>query len=65
MDNYKKLLEIKKLKAELKKQGLPDENLQGIADYSNDFMVKAIERLLKNLEKNITVMAIMDEKMNF
>lgn len=51
IDNYKKLLEIKKLKAELKKQGLPDENLQGIADYSNDFMVKAIDEIVIKLRK--------------
>lgn len=51
IDNYKKLLEIKKLKAELKKQGLSEENLQGISDHSNGFMEKAIEEIIAKIAK--------------
>ena len=43
IDNYKKLLEIKKLKTELNKQGLSDESLQGVIDHSNNFMEKSID----------------------
>lgn len=46
IDNYKKLLEIKKLRAELKKQGLSDETLQGITDHSNSFMENAINDIV-------------------
>ena len=49
IDNYKKLLEIKKLKGELKKQGLSEENLQGIADHSNGFMEKAIDEIVNKM----------------
>lgn len=51
IDNYKKLLEIKKLKAELKNQGLSEENLQGISDHSNGFMEKAIENIIVKISK--------------
>ncbi len=51
IDNYKKLLEIKKLKAELKKQGLSEEDLQGISDHSNGFMEKAIEKIIEKIAK--------------
>jgi hypothetical protein len=46
IDNYKKLLEIRKLKNELKKQGVEEENLKGIEDHSNKFMETAIESLI-------------------
>lgn len=49
IDSYKKFLEIKKLKAELKKQGLSDENLQGITDHSNGFMEKAIKGIVAKM----------------
>jgi len=51
IDNYKKLLEIKKLKAELKKQGLTEKELKGISDHSNTFMEKAIEEIIKKISK--------------
>jgi len=51
ISNYKKLIEIKKLKSELKKQGLSKNDLQGISEYSNDFMKKTIEEIVKNLAK--------------
>lgn len=50
IDNYKKLLEIKKLKAELVKQGVSDKNLQGIQDHSNDYMKIAIEKIIEKIE---------------
>lgn len=51
IDNYKKLLEIKKLRAELKKQGLSEDSLQGISDHSNGFMEKAIEKIILEIAK--------------
>lgn len=51
IENYKKLLEIKILKAQLKKQGLSEENLQGISDHSNGFMEKAIEEIITKVAK--------------
>ncbi len=50
IDNYKKLLEIKKLKNELKKQGISDENLKGIEDHSNNYMGQAIESVIKEIK---------------
>ncbi len=50
IDNYKKLLEIKKLKGELEKQGLSEENLQGIANHSNGFMEKAIDDIVNKMK---------------
>ncbi len=51
IDNYKKLLEIKKLNHELKQQGLPEENLKGILDYSNSYMENSIEEIIIKLSK--------------
>ena len=51
IDNYKKLLEIKRLRAELKKQGLSDETLQGITDHSNSFMETAIDEIVIKIGK--------------
>ncbi|MGJ4789513.1 hypothetical protein [Leptospira koniambonensis] len=51
IDNYKKLLEIKKLKNELKKQGLSDEDLKGIEAHSNKFMEDAIGTKVKELKE--------------
>jgi hypothetical protein len=51
IDSYKKLLEIKKLKQELKNNGLSAKNLKGITDYCNGHMEKSIEDIIKNLSK--------------
>jgi len=42
---YKTLLEIKKLKAELKQQGLKDEALKGITEYASSVMSDRIKEL--------------------
>ena len=42
---YKTLLEIKKLKAGLKKQGLKDEAMTGITEYATSVMSNGIEKL--------------------
>jgi hypothetical protein len=50
IDNYKSLLEIKKLKMELSNQGLPDDNLLGIEEYCNKFMEEKIDEIKSVLE---------------
>ncbi|MCI5146760.1 MAG: hypothetical protein D3923_14850 [Candidatus Electrothrix sp. AR3] len=52
IDNYKKLLEIKKLKNELENQGLPADSLQGIKKYCNEYMEKKIKELMIEFEKD-------------
>lgn len=42
---YKTFLEIKKLKSELKKQGLKEEEMKGINDHANSVMSKGVEEL--------------------
>lgn len=42
---YKTLLEIKKLKGELKKQGVEDEKMEGIDDHANSIMANGVEEL--------------------
>lgn len=46
---YKQLLEIRKLKGELAKQGLEKENLKGIEKHANGLMDDGIEKLVKEL----------------
>jgi hypothetical protein len=46
---YKQLLEIRKLHSELREQGVPDENLKGIAEHANTFMDLGIENVVKSL----------------
>lgn len=49
---YKQMLEIKKLKAELVKQEVPDEKLSGIDDYAESIVSPKIEEIaIKLLEK--------------
>lgn len=42
---YKSLLEIKKLKGELEKQGLAEDEMKGITDHATSMMDKGIEKL--------------------
>jgi hypothetical protein len=42
---YKQLLEIRKLRLELKKQGVPDEQATGIENYANQLMETEIEKI--------------------
>jgi len=55
IDNYKKLLEIKKLKNELKNQGLSETELKGIDDHSNDYMIRKIDELITELDEKYNV----------
>jgi hypothetical protein len=49
---YKQLLEIKKIRSELLKQGVPDKQTAGIEDYANNAMDNGIEALtVEILEK--------------
>lgn len=49
---YKQLLEIKKIRSELLKQGVPDKQTAGIEEYANNAMENGIETLtLELLEK--------------
>ncbi|MBL1244589.1 MAG: hypothetical protein COA39_009435 [Sulfurimonas sp.] len=57
IDNYKKLLEIKKLKNELKNQGLSETELKGIDDHSNDYMAKKIDELIEALDKEYNIIS--------
>jgi hypothetical protein len=43
INSYKSLLEIRKLHGELKKQGVPEEGLQGIDTHANSIMKKAVD----------------------
>lgn len=52
IDSYKSLLEIKKLRYELSQQGVPEENLKGISDHSNEFMNLKIDEIIKKLGKD-------------
>ena len=42
---YKQLLEIRKLKQEIEKQGVPDKETTGIENYANQLMEKGIEKI--------------------
>ncbi len=57
IDNYKKLLEIKKLKNELKNQGLSETELKGIDDHSNDYMTKKIDEFIEVLDKEYKIIS--------
>jgi hypothetical protein len=48
---YKKLLEIRKLQAEMSKQGVPKKDLKGVEDYAKTVMEKGIETVIKELMK--------------
>ena len=45
LDLYKKFLEVKRLRAEMKKQGLTDEDLQGVTKRYHTMMEKGIEQI--------------------
>lgn len=46
---YKTLLEIKKLKADLKNQGLSDDEMTGITEHANTVMSKGIEEIVDEI----------------
>lgn len=46
---YKQLLEIRRLQADLAKQGLEKKNLKGVEDHANGVMELGIEKLAKEL----------------
>jgi hypothetical protein len=39
------LLEIRKLRQEIRKQGVPDDDTSGIESYANQLMEKGIEKI--------------------
>ncbi|MBI3797752.1 MAG: hypothetical protein HY268_12395 [Deltaproteobacteria bacterium] len=45
LDWYKRYLEVKELRTKLKKQGLPDEALQGVVNHHNAMMKQGIEQI--------------------
>jgi len=55
IDFYKKLLEIRKHKAELKILGLKAKEMQGITDHSNKIMKEGIENLTVEIVNNYYV----------
>lgn len=48
---YKKLLEIRKLQAELSNQGVPKKDLKGVEDHAKSVMEKGIETVIRQLMK--------------
>ena len=48
---YKKLLEIRKLQAELSNQGVPKKDLKGVEDHAKSVMKKGIEIVIMELMK--------------
>ena len=51
VDNYKKILEIKKLRNELKLVGVPEKETKGIEDHANSLMEKAIKKIAQQIMK--------------
>src|SRR5207244_5321937 len=56
----KALLEIRKSQAELRRQGVPQERLQGIEEYANSFMETGMDQLVGRIVETYCVTA--DEK---
>ena len=50
LDEYKKLLEIRKLQNELKSQGVSEKHLAGIELHANSLMEEAIEKIIINID---------------
>lgn len=48
---YKQLLEIRKLRQEIRKQGVPDNDTSGIESYANQLMEKGIEKIAVEVVK--------------
>lgn len=48
---YKQLLEIRKLRSELRTQGVPDNVTTGVDDYANQFMQDGMEKLANEIIK--------------
>ena len=46
---YKKLLEIRKLHADLQEQGVPKQKLKGVKDHANELMENGFEELIPEL----------------
>lgn len=51
LDQYKKILEIKKLRKELQNNELPEDILEGIKDYCDKVMTDKIDEFVKQLER--------------
>lgn len=51
LSNYKKILEIKKLRNDLKAQGIPESKTKGIEEHANSLMEKEIKKLVNEIIK--------------
>lgn len=51
LNSYKSILEIKKIRNDLKAQGVPEEKTKGIEEYANSLMEKEIKKLTKEVIK--------------
>jgi len=51
IDSYKKILEIRLLREQLKNAGVPEDKTKGIEDYANELMSKKIDEMLEILRK--------------
>ena len=49
---YKQILEIRKLHNELENQGIPEENLEGVKDFSNNRMSEGITEVVEYIMDN-------------
>jgi len=49
INNYKRILEIKSLRNQLKSKGVPEENTKGIEEYANTQMKEEIEKIAQEI----------------
>lgn len=52
LNKYKTLLEIRKLRSDLKEKGLTDQELKGVEDHANKHMKKAIDEIVVQIDNN-------------
>ncbi|MGD0339696.1 MAG: hypothetical protein ABSB78_13020 [Bacteroidota bacterium] len=55
VETYEKILQIRKIKLELKNMGLPEKSIAGITEHSNHVMKDEIEKIVVELEKEYCV----------
>lgn len=60
VETYKNILEIRKLKMELKNKGVPDKSMSGLNDYTNKVMQEQLDKLEIEIENEYCV--IKDDK---
>jgi hypothetical protein len=54
---YKQLLEIRKLRQDMSKQGVPDKATQGVQDYANTMMEQGIEKIVDEVVRKYSKVA--------